>query len=199
MTGPPEFRDLVGGDLNAEERARLERVHGLLQAAGPPPELPPSLADAPNRAMQAPSWLPRRRLGAAMALAAAIATIAFLGGYIAGYSHSTFDVNRQVAMNGTSAAPGARGVIKLGKPDTAGNWPMVVTVSGLPRLPKRGYYELFLTRKGKPVAPCGTFTVDSGATDMKFTVPYSLRRYDGWVVTVQDPGRREPGPVILRT
>jgi Anti-sigma-K factor rskA len=199
VSGPPEFRDLVGNDLPAEELARLERVHELLQAAGPPPELPPSLADVPDPAVQAPSWLPRRRLGAVLALAAAIATIAFLGGYLAGYRHSTFDVDQQVAMRGTSGAPGASGLIKLGKRDDAGNWPMVVTVRGLPRLPKRGYYELYLTRKGKPVVPCGSFTVDSGATNVKFTVPYSLRRYDGWVVTVQDPGKREPGPVILRT
>src|SRR6266571_4646750 len=72
MTGPPEFRDLVGDDLPAEERARLERVHELLMEAGPPPELPPSLAEAPDRAKQSPSWLPRRRFGTALALAAAI-------------------------------------------------------------------------------------------------------------------------------
>jgi hypothetical protein len=200
MSGPLEFRDLVGNDLPPEERARLERVHELLHAAGPPPELPPSLADVPDRAEQAPSWLPHRRLGAGLALAAAIATIAFLGGYLAGYRHSSFDTNRQVAMTGTSAAPGASGLIKLGESDSAGNWPMLVTVRGLPRLPKRGYYELFLTRKGEPVAPCGSFTVKPGTTSVKFTVPYSFERFDGWVVTRQDPGARgKPGPVILKT
>src|SRR5439155_8108915 len=123
MTGPPEFRDLVGDDLPAEERARLERVHELLMEAGPPPELPPSLAEAPDRAKQSPSWLPRRRLGTALALAAAIALIAFLGGYLAGYSHNSFHSKREVSIRATSAAPGASGLIKLGARDTAGNWP----------------------------------------------------------------------------
>ena len=84
MTVPPEFRDLVGDDLPAEERARLERVHDLLVEAGPPPELPPSLAEAPDSRRGDPTWLPRRRVGAALSLAAAIALVAFLGGYVVG-------------------------------------------------------------------------------------------------------------------
>ena len=44
MTDRPDFRELVG-DLPDEERARLERVHDLLIAAGPPPELPPALVE----------------------------------------------------------------------------------------------------------------------------------------------------------
>ena len=47
-------------------------------------------------------------------------------------------------MQGTSKAPDARGLIKLGEQDDAGNWPMVVTVKGLRPLPGSGYYELFL-------------------------------------------------------
>lgn len=199
MTGPPEFHDLVGDELPAEEQARLERVHDLLVEAGPPPELPPSLAEPPNRRAQAPSWLPRRRIGAALSLAATIAVVAFLGGYLAGFGHSSFDSTREVAMHGTSGAPGARGVIKLGATDEVGNLPMVVTVRGLPRLSGRAYYELFLTRKGKPVAPCGGFNVKAGATTVRFTVPYSLRRFDGWVVTRQDPADHERGPVLLTT
>ena len=33
----PEFDELVGTDLDPAERARLEHVHDLLLAAGPPP------------------------------------------------------------------------------------------------------------------------------------------------------------------
>ena len=36
-----ELDDLVGNDLEPGERARLARVHALLEQAGPPPELPP--------------------------------------------------------------------------------------------------------------------------------------------------------------
>lgn len=202
MTGPPEFRDLVGDELPAEERARLERVHDLLVEAGPPPELPPSLAEAPHRrAQQPPPWLPRRRVGAALSLAAAIAVVAFLGGYVAGFRHNTnFNSTRQLSMQGTAAAPrGARAEIKLGASDEGGNWPMVVTVRGLPRLSGQAYYELFLTQNGKPIAPCGGFNVKPGTTTVQFTVPYSLKRFDGWVVTRQNPADRALGPVVLKT
>jgi len=193
MTVPPEFRDLLGDDLPAEERARLERVHDLLVEAGPPPELPPSLAQAPGRVEAPPSWLPRRRVGAALSLAAAIAVAAFLGGYVAGFSHKdNFASTRQVSMQGTPAAPpGASALIKLGASDESGNWPMEVTVRGLPRLMGRAYYELFLTRNGKPIAPCGGFNVKAEKTTVRFTVPYSLKRFDGWVVARVDPGAGE--------
>ena len=199
MAGPPEFRDLFEDDLPAEDRARLEHVHELLVAAGPSPELPPSLTEAPDSVSRSPSWLPRRRLGAALALAATIATVAFLGGYVAGFAKNNFDSTREVTMQGTSAAPGARGLIKLGKADSAGNWPMLVEVRGLPSLPGRSYYELFLTRNGKPVAPCGGFEVEAGTTTLKFTVPYDVGPTDGWVVTRWDPGKRGPGTVLLST
>jgi hypothetical protein len=199
MTDPPKFRDLFGDELPAQERARLERVHELLVEAGPPPELPPSLAEAPRSGAQPPSWLPRRRLGAALSLAAAIALVSFLGGYLAGFSKNDFDSTREVAMRGTPAEPDASALIKLGATDAGGNLPMVVTVRGLPRLSGRAYYELFLTRNGKPVAPCGNFNVKAGTTTLEFTVPYSLRRFDGWVVTRWKPNQKGTGPVLLTT
>jgi hypothetical protein len=203
VTQPPEFRDLVGTDLPERERARLERVHELLVEAGPPPELPPSLVEAPQSGAQSPSWLPRRRLGAALSLAAAIALVAFLGGYVAGLNKNDFDPTREVAMRATDAGPqGASGLIELGTADEGGNSPMVVKVRGLPRLSGRAYYELFLTRDGKPVAPCGGFNVRQGTTTVEFTVPYSLKRFDGWAVLVVDPGQDEDerrGPVLLTT
>jgi hypothetical protein len=198
VTVPPEFRDLVGDDLPAEERARLERVHDLLVEAGPPPELPPSLAEAPGRVEEAPTWLPRRRAGAALSLAAAIAVVAFLGGYVAGFRHNSFDATREVAMHGTSVAPSARAVIKLGKQDKAGNWPMVVTVQGLPRLPESGYYELFVKRDGRFLR-CGNFNVEAGSTSVDFSVPYTFENNDGWIVTRWRRGEQEPGPALLTT
>jgi hypothetical protein len=198
MTVPPEFRDLVGDELPAEERARLERVHDLLVEAGPPPELPPSLAEVPGTSEQAPTWLPRRRAGAALSLAAAIAVAAFLGGYVAGFRHNSFDSTREVAMHGTSVAPSARAVIKLGRQDKAGNWPMVVTVQGLPLLPERGYYELWVMRDGRFLR-CGNFNVEADTTSVEFSVPYTFERSDDWIVTRWHRGEEKPGPVLLTT
>lgn len=199
MTEPPEFRDLVGNDLSPEERERLERVHELLVAAGPPPELPPGLVEVPSGAVAAPTWLPRRRIGAVLSLAAAITVVAFLGGYVAGYNKHTFHATRQIPMHGTAAAPRANGSIKLGSADHGGNIPMKVTVRGLPRLPERGYYELFLTKHGKPIVRCGGFNVEAGTTTVEFTVPYALGHFDGWVVTRWKRGKDTPGPVLLTT
>ena len=46
MTPTPDFEELIGADLSPEEQARLRRAHDLLIAVGPPPELPPALAEA---------------------------------------------------------------------------------------------------------------------------------------------------------
>ena len=199
MTGPPEFDELVGNDLPAEDRARLERVHELLIEAGPPPELPSSLAEVPHRQAPEPTWLPRRRVGAMLGLAAAIALVAFLGGYLAGFHRAdNFESTRLVSMQGTGAAPVASGTIKLGRTDDVGNVPMRVTVRGLPSLPGRDYYQLFLSTHGKLIL-CGNFNVESGSTTVEFTVPYSLRPDDKWVVARWKPGQREPGPALLTT
>ena len=64
----PDFDELVGTDLDPAERERLERVHGLLIAAGPPPDL------VEPKVVQ---LAPRRRRGVLLALAAAIAVTAF--------------------------------------------------------------------------------------------------------------------------
>ncbi|HSP73025.1 MAG TPA: hypothetical protein VLN26_11685, partial [Gaiellaceae bacterium] len=81
----PEFRDIVGDGLGPEEEAQLRRVHELLLAAGPPPELPPALAEPPaERGAKVIGFPVRRRLGVAVVLAAALAAAAFGGGYFVG-------------------------------------------------------------------------------------------------------------------
>ncbi len=82
MTDKPDFRELVGDDLPDEERARLERVHELLVAAGPPPELPPALVepDLEPRDLdprdESVKFLPRRRAGFVLGIAAAVGVAA---------------------------------------------------------------------------------------------------------------------------
>ena len=48
MSDAPKFQDLVGEGLPPAEHERLERVHEMLIAAGPPPELPPELEEVPD-------------------------------------------------------------------------------------------------------------------------------------------------------
>ena len=197
MTGP-EFRDLVGDDLSADERARLERVHDLLVEAGPPPELPPSLAEAPQRGAQPPLLAaappPRRRAGPRRGNRCR----AFLGGYVAGFSRNDFEPTREVSMQGTDAAPDARADqarnrrrrrqladARHGARPAAALW--------------AGVLPAVLDAERKPIAPCGGFNVKAGTTTVEFSVPYSLRRFDGWVVTRRDPAKDGPGPVLLTT
>ncbi len=175
MSGP-NFDELVGTDLSPAERERLRRVHDLLVAAGPPPEMPQLLASPPLRA------LPRRRV-AALLLAAALALGAFGGGWLLGAKNDEFDVRRAVPMRATANAPNASALFELGYPDDDGNWPMLVTVRGLKPLPDGGYYELLLTKDGRPVAVCGSFKVKSqGATTVRLGASYELSDFDGWVV-----------------
>jgi hypothetical protein len=68
--------------------------------------------------------------------------------------------------------------LALFEKDAAGNWPMKLTVSGLPE----GRYELWLTREGKLAEPCGAFAVVAGETTVPLNAPYSLKAFDGWVV-----------------
>ena len=197
----PEFEDLVGSDLPAEERERLRRAHDLLVAAGPLPELPPELE---HRVEPAPgevvSIFMRRRAAVVGILAAALAALAFGGGFLIGHSHRAgFAAAFTVRMHGTPAAPNALGSIQIGKHDNDGNWPMVVKVSSLAKLPPHAYYTLWLTKQGKPVAPCGTFRAHGARTSLTFTVAYQLKRFDGWVVTRQNAGHDKPGPVVLTT
>jgi hypothetical protein len=198
MTRPPEFDDLVGGDVPAEERARLEHVHELLVAAGPPPELPPSLAHPPEQESRIARLVPRRRLGAALALAAAIALVAFLGGYLAGYSRHGFTAQYSRSMHGTAAAPNASATIDVGNRDAAGNWPLRVVVRGLKPLPHGSFYEMYLTQ-GVHKYTCGTFTVQGTTTTVRLNAPYRLRRGDGWIVRAEHVNERQAAPVVLST
>jgi hypothetical protein len=173
----PDFDELVGGDVNGEEREHLRRAHDLLVAAGPAAELPSTLAAPP---------LPRagRRTLAkrVLPLAATLAVAAFAGGYLAGSegTPASFDTDFVLAMKGTAAAPDASADLRVGEIDEAGNWPMEMTVEGLRPGPR---YELQLSRGGRPVASCGYFVVEDGETAVYLNAPYRLKHFDGWVVT----------------
>jgi len=204
------FEDLIGTDaLTPEDEARLRRVHDLLVQAGPPPDLTPALerpaaltaVDEPpemGELVELPLFYRRRRAAAAViAVAAALTLVA--GGYVWGHSKAStaFVAQHTVPMHGAS---GALAVIRLGTADDVGNWPMQMEVSGLPEQADRAsYYELWLTKDNKPIAPCGSFRVHGKTTRVRFTVPYALHGFNGWVVTAQPADLRMPGRVVLTT
>jgi hypothetical protein len=203
MTRTPDFDELVGPDLSREERERLERVHELLVIAGPPPELTPEIERGPTLAMTlgGPSRRKIERRVALLAAALAVLALAFLGGYLAGHGNAgSLSGARTLDLIGTAQARGAQAWLRVEDADAAGNWPMTLSVTGLPKLPPHGYYAVFLTRNGKVYAPCGTFLVKSptAAVVVQLNAPYELHHGDGWVVTKQLPGHREPGPVVLK-
>ena len=193
---PPDFDDIVGDDISAEERERLQTAHDLLLRASPPPELSPEL-DAvpwPDEAL-APLGLRRRGrerrrswLGFAAA-AAAVALIGFVVGQSTGSSPNRFEPLATKKMHGTALARGASATIEVGKRGVDGNWPMVVDVINLPPAPEGGYYLLWLSRNGKPVAPCGSFNTQAGVeTIVHLSAAYSFHGVNGWIVTREVSG-----------
>jgi len=186
---PPPFDSIV--DPDDPDRERLENVHRLLVAAGPLPELPPHLEQAPPEPKPRVIPFPRRRNTAIAAVA--IAAILLLGiGYAIGARDNPPQPVQTVAMAGPRGATASLDLMPI---DTAGNWPMTIAVKGLAQLPRGKTYALWLTKHGKLADPCGTFVVGEGTTEVPLNAPYKLKEYTGWVVVKSGT----KGPFVLRT
>jgi hypothetical protein len=203
MTRAPDFDDLIGKEVPDEERARLLQAHRLLVEAGPPPELSPEMDSVPwPEDSQMPLLKPKQRRRPIL-LAAAIATaigIGFVLGQSTSPSSSSMETVRVVNLAGTNLDRDARGTLELGKADAHGNWPMTLHTRGLQQLPEGGYYDLYLTKGGKPVVLCGTFNVKGDEVVVHFSAAYDLGHFDedGWVITRQLPQNHEPTEVVLK-
>ena len=207
MTRGPDFEELVDG-LPDEERDRLRRVHEVLLAVGPPPELPPTLtAEVPGlpRTRERPplfTTLPRRRLAAALTGALGIAAAAFGFGYLLGADEEprlrTAGTVHTLQMKSTGVQPDVVGVLRIAKEEEGGNTPLVLAVSGLRDLGRSGHYELWLTRNGKRVVSCGTFVAETRDLVVQLNAPYTLEEFAAWEV-VEDLDERAKDPAILTT
>ncbi len=201
MTREPNFDELVGAEASGPERERLRRAHELLLEAGPPPELPPQLQKAPHAGIVR---LRRRAVKrrAVLLLAAAISIAAvFAAGYAVadhrGGAGHTVGAAEVLALQGTAKAPNATATLEVWHRQ-GGNWPMTLSVVGLPKLPPRTYYEVYLVRDGKPWGSCGSFRVSgSSRLTLRLNAPYPLHKGDSWVVT-RAPLGGEPGATVLR-
>jgi hypothetical protein len=198
----PDFDELVGTETTGAERTRLREAHDLLLRAGPPPELTPKLKAGPNPGvarMQRRRRTVKRRSLVLLAAALSIA-IVFAAGYAVS-SQRGGNGNALVAsleLKGTAAVPDAHATLDVWQ-RRDGNWPMTLSVKGLPKLPPRTYYEVYLFRDGHPWASCGSFVVSGKSSVLKVSLnaPYKLHRGDSWVVTRQVVGS-EPGKTVLR-
>ena len=193
--------DLTG--VSPEDRARMLRVHELLASAGPPVELPSELEDAPSDVGGAEviAFPRRRRTAAAISIAAAVAVACFTGGYVlANQAHHGSSLHA-IRVVGLSGEQNSLASLKVGAADSNGNWPVQLTVRGLP--PLRGtdsHYLLMLTHNGKPTWVCGMFKVGKdGATTVAFSVPYRITGQTKWAVTKMTDGTKFPGHVVMTT
>ncbi len=205
MTNEPDFRELVGDEGDRAELDRLRRVHELLVAAGPPPELSPAVANPPEVEESRVFEFKRRRPATLLAVGIAAAAAAFVIGYAVGNHHSSFSARgNPIQMHGLGQARAAVANIRVGSHDSGGNYPFEMTVQRLPKLPKGGWYELLLSKKGKPTLPCGDFAVAGAQTTVRMSVPYDLSElrahgaFDGWVVVAHNPGTTA-APVVMST
>jgi hypothetical protein len=196
--------DLTG--LSPEERARLLRVHELLVAAGPPAELPSALAAPPEQLEDANvvglAEHRRRRPVATFLIAAAVAAACFGGGYVlANQAHETSAIHvvRVVPLQGVDQQDSFAS-LRVGSSDANGNWPIQLTVAGLPPLQQKERYYLMVWQNGRPAAFCGTFEVAGhGSTTVTFSVAYKITKSTRWVVTRMAPGVKPPGHVVMTT
>jgi hypothetical protein len=198
----PDFFDLVGDEGTPEELAQLRRAHDMLMAAGPPPELSPRLAEAPA-AHSRSSLLPRRRRSAAFLVAAAVVAGAFGIGLLVGDRDSSgFTQSRAIPMHGVGQLASARATLGVGEQDSAGNYPLKMTVRGLPSLPNGGWYELLLSKGGRPTLSCGSFAASKNGVTVRMSVPYDLSQFpklfDGWVVVQHEPNQHR-APLVMTT
>jgi hypothetical protein len=198
-----EVVDLTG--VSPEDRSRMLRVHELLVAAGPPVDLPTGLPGAPSNVGGAKviEFPRRRRTAAAITIAAAVAVACFSGGYVlanqAHHSSNALDAVRVVGMSGEQNSLAS---LRVGAADSNGNWPVQLTVTGLPPLHGAdSHYVLMLTtQNGKPTWVCGMFKVGAdGATTVAFSVPYRITGQTKWAVTEMTKGTQFPGHVVMTT
>jgi hypothetical protein len=193
--------DLTG--VSPEDRARMLRMHELLVSAGPPADLPSELADAPSDVggAQVIAFPRRRRTAAAISIAAAVAVACFSGGYVlANQAHHSSSLHA-IRVVGLSGEQNSLASLRVGAADANGNWPVQLTVQGLPPLHGAdSHYLLMLTQNGKPTWVCGMFKVGKdGATTVAFSVPYRITGQTKWAVTEMANGLKFPGHVVMTT
>jgi len=190
----PDFDELIDDSVSPSERDELRAAHELLLSAS----APPALGERRRRAPRIPSLIPRSRAIGALGFATAAAALIGLALGHALWHGSGFQTAAARPMHGVGPVAAARALIRVGKEDASGDRPLLISVDGLPALPPDHWYELYLTRKGKPAVLCGLFqTSPSGTATVRMNAPADPAEYDGWIVTALGPG--QSNRVLLTT
>ena len=87
---------------------------------------------------------------------------------------TSFETARHLSMHGIGQLADARAQINIGTHDIGGNYPLSMTVRGLPRLPRGGWYELLLSKHGRPTL---SGSPSSPATCRSTTTPTDARSH----------------------
>jgi hypothetical protein len=192
VTRVPDFRELVGNDVPADDEARLRQVHDLLVKAGPPPKLSRTLDQPPDAARRRRKWV------VGLALAAALAACTFVAGYFVGGQKNDFEAVHSIPMHGVGSTVAAAAALDVAERDNSGNYSVLLRVRHLPPRAHDGYYVLYITLHGKPIATCGIFrTSPKGTAVARMTFPDDIGDFDGWTIT--PAGRAHEQQVLLTT
>lgn len=154
-----------------------------------------SLAAATRRRWPKWTWTPPRlAIGVAGALAAVLLAVIMFGGDLLGREEGT---SRQIAiiqLTGTSAAPDARGSMRVVERDAG--WRLVVGVEGLAPAAPGEYYQGWAVRD-REMVPLGTFHMHQpGQIELWSGVP--LKSFSRIEVTRQRVGAGQlPGVLVL--
>jgi hypothetical protein len=195
VSGPHDpLDDLLGDDVPADERARLDQVDALLRSVPAPPPRPAGHDAAPPVVAR-----PHRRgvRAAALAVAAvvAIALAVAAGSFLR--SGDGLDATASVALRPTAAGPAAAtGAVRLAAPDAHGNRALELRVRGLPPLAS-GYYQLGVRRPDGRMVLCGTFESGGDALRVRMTIPYAVSEDATWLVSARPRGVREDAATRL--
>ena len=201
-----DFEDLVDlTGVGAEDEAKLRRVHQMLIAAGPPADLPVELAKpvpVGGQVVSLAEHAKRRRPVAAVLIAATVAVACFGGGYVlatqARSDSSAINVIRIVPLQGVQQNSLAS--LSVGSSDQNGNWPLQLTVSGLPQLKGEARYYLVVKQGDGRGVLCGSFEVaPHGSTTVTFNVAYKVKPSTQWIITRMAPGVKYPGELVMQT
>jgi hypothetical protein len=195
----PNFDELIGAEPAGSERERLRRAHELLVTAGAPPELTPALERAPDTGFASVARRRQTKRKAMLLLAAALAVVAvFFTGYGVGNRGGGANAVGQLALRGTALAPHARATLAI-FPRVDGNWPMLLTVKDLPKLPTGAEYAVYLLQRGERY-PCGTFVSSGGSRPLtvKLNAPYQFEPGAKWVVARKPLLGNAPGATVLQ-